>query len=810
MSGISRHNAARVLPVMVALVGIAPVACGDIIGDVVRVGYLADTGGQETRSVIRVGAWTPVVVDLALLQQTSFDGILRLRQFDRDGDIYVDSVPVHLADTGSGARQRYWLYTVANPQDKREHDYEVELLESESGDESDARLVQVISGSVPVNAMVPPMRPERLTDDACLILEISDTTLGRVRHLQETKYSNRFDREIFIAHASPGDLPGNWIGLEMVDYLIWDNADPTQLTPAQAQALVAWMEQGGRLVVAAGRTSDTLAQSKEFGPLLPVRFERVASTSHLPTVRTRLLGLVEDDAANYGRPIVYAACTALPDSDVKPILYDAGTKSTIVAARRVGRGRLTYVAAALSDLLVEPEADFGRFFERVLELRMTPVGDETANMTYINLFRFLDREVGFYESGAARLALVLLFAVAYVLLATLAAWKVLQARNQLKQSWTALAVVAVLATVVSLISVQMVHGVGRDLRQLTIVDGVSDQVAAQATAYFGVKTATHSRLDLWLPGDYRLQTEPAATACMLRPMLDSRDWLEKTAGFTDPTRYWLRPSTAEVHDVPLRATLKQFEGRWQGELRGTVRSSVAAAEVAIPDSSDPAKNRKVYGVSADSWIENGLDANLYNCQLIITEHEAMAPQSFLSISQRSRDAFHMQVFALGELKAGERVNLYQRIFLDGGKAISSERYDRQGLNVVQRGWGDAFITLAEFPGMQEEKSLDYRLEHYEFALLLASVITDIDPNGFGVSAYAGLRFFSRSRIRQLDLSDHIRPTTGLLVGFSDDPGPVRLATRTSGRIAYEPLDPERPRTVYRFLIPIKPLEESEP
>jgi len=809
MSGIARQNAAWVLPVMAALVAAAPVARGDIIGDVVRVGYLVDSGGQESLSVVRVGAWTPVVVDLALQQQTSFDGLLRVRQFDRDGDIYVDSVPVHLADTGAGAGQRYWLYSVAHPQDARTRDFEVELLESETGDESDASLVQVISGGVPVSAMVPPMQPEGLPDDACLILEISDSTLGRVRHLQDNKYQNRFDRDIFIAHGSPADLPGNWIGLEMVDYLIWDNADPTQLTPAQARALVEWVEQGGRLVLAAGRTSDTLTQSKVFGPLLPVRFERVASTSHLPTVRTRLLGLVGDNAASYGRPVVYAECTVLPDPDVKHVLFDAGTRSTIVAARRVGRGRLIYVAAALSDLLAEPEADYGRFFERVLELRQTPVGDETANLTYINLFRFLDREVGFYESGALRLVLVLLFAVAYVLLATLGVWKLLQVRNQLKQSWTALAAVAVLATLVSLLGVQMVHGVGRDLRQLTIVDGVSDQVAAQATAYFGLKTATHSRLDLWLPGDYRLQTEPAATACMLKPMLDPLAYGQKAAGFTDPSRYWLRPSTAEVHDVPLRATLKQFEGQWRGELRGTVRSSVAAAEVPVSASSDPPSSRLVYGVTADSWIENGLDANLYNCQLVITEHEAMAPQSFLSISQRSRDAFHMHVFALGELKAGERVNLYQRIFLDGGKVISSERYDRQGLNVVQRGWGDAFITLAEFAGIEEE-SLDYRLQHYEFALLLASVIADIDPNGFGISAYAGLRVFSRARIRQLDLSDQIRPGTGLLVGFSDDPGPVRLATRTSGRSAYEPLDPARPRTVYRFLIPIKPLEQPAP
>ena len=64
---------------------------GEILGEIVRVGYPTSQG-----DVVRVGAWTPVVVDLALQNIGSFSGELRLRQFDRDGDVYIDSVLVNL------------------------------------------------------------------------------------------------------------------------------------------------------------------------------------------------------------------------------------------------------------------------------------------------------------------------------------------------------------------------------------------------------------------------------------------------------------------------------------------------------------------------------------------------------------------------------------------------------------------------------------------------------------------------------------------------------------------------------------------
>jgi hypothetical protein len=783
----------------VALLGGAASALGAVVGDIVRIGYLG-----SRNPVVRAGAWTPVVVDLGLDGQTSFDGLLRLRQFDRDGDVYVDTVPVHLVDAGDGGRQRYWLYTVANPQSTRRDNFEVELLETESGLEDDATRVQVISGGVPVPALRPEQNTELITDDVHLILEISTGQLGRIRHLADRELHDRFDRPVEVAHVSPLDLPNSWLGLEMVDYILWEDADPTLITPAQERALVEWVEHGGRLALAAGRTADALAQSDRLGGLLPVRVGRVASTRSLPEVRSRMLSLGGGEAATYPQGIVYVRTELVDDPDVKSVLDEPELDTTVVSTRRVGRGTLTFVAASTGDLLAVKDADLIKFHRSLFELRSNPANQDNLSTTLVNLMTYLDREVAFYQAGAARLAVALLFAVGYVLLATFGAWRLLQKRDWLRQSWTALAVTAIAASVVSLIGVQVIHGVGRDLRQLTIVDGVANQVAARATAYYGLKTATHSRLDLWLPSDSVMQTEPEASACALKPMLEPRTTVNATAGFTDPGRYQLMPSTAEILNVPVRATLKQFEGRWQGDLRGTVLSSVAAAPVYLPKN-DAELSEEVYGFSEDSWIENGLETDLHDCQLYFVERDLVSPQNLLMLDQRGGSFIYpLYVFGLGRIESGERVNLYERIFQTSeGEMIPLDAFKRQTLDGIQLSWGRSFIPRGETFGGVDEKLPDYRFDHYQNVILLATVLGDVSPTKFGISSFQGLRVFSRGRLRHLDVGHLLTSHSALLVGFADDAGPARLCVRPHGRTEYKPVEPEEPRTVYRFVIPVE-------
>ena len=554
----------------IALLACLTHPCGssaEVIGDVVRVGYLTNTG-----SVVRLGSWTPVVVDLTLQNQASFDGKLVLKQTDRDGDIYRDVVPVHLFADG-GDQRRYWLYTPASPSGLLRYQYQVELLATgENGREE--RQVKIVSGGKEVSHISPPTSVSMLPDDEYLILTLSNGPIGKIRHLVTGDMESSLDRPVQIAHISPESLPGKWIGLEMVDCIVWDQADPTVLTEAQEQALVEWIRQGGKLLLAAGRTSDVVSQATHLGPLLPVSIGPVEPVSHLPETRRRLLGIRDSQDEGYRNQLALAKCKAVSRSDVTNWLYEETIDSTVVAGRRLGRGYLLYVAAELEDLLRDPAANPVLFFRRILQLRPSRITGNPGHRSEIRLARYFDAEVGFCDTSGGYLALALIAVIAYVLGATFGVWKMLQARQLLKYSWSALAIVALAASFLAVVGVQAIHGVGRKVEQLTIVDGFSDTPDALATAYFGMTTSVRSHVDVWLPVDPLLSKEPANSSCILRPLADWSEDFVSEAIYTDPAVYELRPATAEIHDVVMRATLKQFEGRWHGTLSGTLKGKL--------------------------------------------------------------------------------------------------------------------------------------------------------------------------------------------------------------------------------------------
>ena len=84
----------------------------------------------------------------------------------------------------------------------------------------------------------------------------------------------------------------------------------------------------------------------------------------------------------------------------------------------------------------------------------------------------------------------------------------------------------------------------------------------------------------------------------------------------------------------------------------------------------------------------------------------------------------------------------------------------------------------------------------------------------GVGRLGGPKTFSRDRLRQLDLREQLRPGCVILIGFAEDPGPIRLFRREGDR-KYSPLepDPRKSWTMYRIRIPVMlhdgPIEEPD-
>jgi len=783
---------------------LSSISNGAIIAEIARVGYPTSSG-----AAIRAWSWMPVVVDLRLEGEAQFNGYLRLRQFDRDGDAYIDIAPVHLV-AETGPQQRYTLYTVANPAGGRGGEIRVELLRSEDPDTDVGELVRVISSGREATFLELPIEPLVIPDDQFVLLYISDRTIGKIRYLVDYEKADSLDRTVYLTHVSPYDLPSQWIGLQMLDAVVWDQADATQLTIQQQQALADWVSHGGTLMMAAARTSDTLTQSKILSPLLPVNVGPVQSTNQLGDVLQTLLAVrtVGDKPPTLKEPIAVAKCALIDDPTVRMIQHESAIDSALIASRRVGTGRCVFVAADLYDLLRETTDPFAgfQFFKQTLQLRRDEVPDLMTTRT--PLFRYFESETAFSKSGALFLTVAMLFTVTYVLGSTLGAWRVLQMRNMLKHSWTTLGVAAAAASVISIIGVQAFHGVGRRLHQFSVVDAVAGGVDAWGTAYFGVTTGTFSRIDLWLPQDSLLDEAPEATACFLQPMGTAAQLTSAEASFTDTAMYTLRPSEAVLEDVSIRATLKQFEGRWSGTLRSTITASLKTGERAMPvDETGEMKDEFI--VLPDSWIQNGLDHALEDCYLIISERDAFEGDRVNRRASNSEPGLAIaQAIPLGNLEPGERVELYKRLYLDATGAVAPYEGNRGypsrrewALHTAHKRWASPFEKIS---WDEQDRSVSRRTPaNTQSALLLLTTIGDLDPNIFSV-AFDMLPRLSRARCRQFDLSDALTERTAIFVGFCDAPGPVRLAAR-GGNDEYEVLKPEdgHAMTAYRFLIPIE-------
>ncbi|MHC4233670.1 MAG: hypothetical protein ACYSUQ_01000 [Planctomycetota bacterium] len=776
----------------VCVLGVWPSgATARVIGRVVHVGFPAGFG-----HAIREGAWVPIVVDLSLEGQAVFDGFLRVEQPDRDGDLVVNQVEVHLRADG-GASRRYTLYCVVGPSGGRPRSLSVDLLDV------DGAVVEVVCDGELVRSLKLPQNPEAISDREYLILTLTPGVLGKILHLTTPDQADKFDRRIVLAHIQPEELPDRWQGLEAVDCIVWDAADATKLTGAQLEALVTWVRHGGLLMIAASQTADTLAKSKQIAPILPVEIGRADSTIRLGEFRKKLLGVrwsSEEQSAYldapdpeaeslrryYLRKVPIVHCRTAPGAET--VLREDEIQADMVARRSVGRGAVVFVAAELADLLNDEGVKAVEFYKRTLQLRAPRSDDPTISST--RLFPYLDSTVGFRRSTGLYLLGALLFAIAYLGIATFGSWTFLRSRGWTRHSWSAFSIVAGAATALSLFAVQGMRGVGQSLQQLTIVDATVGSGAAMATAYFGLKTGTHTVLDAWMPADYAQMTEPQRTACSLKPTPSTLEAYATGSVYADPARYRLAPASALLQDVPIRATLKQFEGRWFGHLRRTVE-----ADVRIVTQRDDTGQSK--GPSDDSTVTNNLGCGLTDCLLIQPRGDP-----FDSLVDQTPRHDKLLVFELGEIADGEKIFLADRIYTNQrtGAPVAVERWSMQTLGEFQKNWGRNVGLGTPFGGGSEVVR-NLPLERYQDALLMLTARREHFPaNAQGY--LGGQHDFSARNCSQLDLSDRLTTDYVLLIGFAEDQGPVMLCTR-KGKRAFRPLEADRAFTVYRFMIPVR-------
>lgn len=748
--------------------------------NVTRVGFPALPG----ENVVRSGAWTTVVVDLDIEDRPAFDGSLRVGQFDADGDEVFDRVEVHLRAETGGA-QRYFLYALANPRRNQDR-FVVELFD----DQGEA--VQVASQGELTYQASPAQNPRTIADDDLLILSVSSAAVGRIQDLVGTVQRDLFFRPVHVGHLGPTDLPEHWIGLETVDYIVWEDARAEELSERQIAAVVNWVQQGGTLLIAASRTAGSLRQVPAINNILPAEPGEVVSVDNLPDLRRALLGDESRDETQrrsetvewwndaYPQPVPVVPCTVRDGAQRLPKKVTAGP--TLIAGHRVGRGRVIFCGVTLKDFF-SGSGSPNDFFRHFFQLRVVS-GDNRNAPAPRSLFETVASAVSFIKSGTIYLFLAGAFSLVYVATATIGSWFVLGTRGWRRHSWSAFAVVAMAASVLSVFIVNAIRGFGSEkLDQISIVDLDAGNGYGYATAFFGLKTGVDRQLDLWLPSDAISATDPGVSDCFLRPIPASNDLNDTSAGFADPEEYRVTPASAIVNGVRLRATLKRFEGRWEGTLGGTV-----TGEVTVRDNE----------IAEGSYVVNSLGVDLQDCYLIQTVLDA-------TDFGTARDGA-IYAHPIGALPAdGRRLDLAAACYKTTGQETKEQVRNKHRLDEIQRGW-EAKISSGLRGlryGLPSQTSLVPGQE--KNALMLASTVGEYEPTPPSpTQAWLSYETWSRDRLRQLDLRDQLTRDAVILIGFADAPGPARLFRRIGDRDwrMLEP-NPAKSWTMYRVRIPAK-------
>ncbi|MGH6962136.1 MAG: hypothetical protein ACREE7_16770, partial [Dongiaceae bacterium] len=357
-------------------------------------------------------------------------------------------------------------------------------------------------------------------------------------------------------------------------------------------ALKQWVRSGGQLVIGLGASGANVIKSG-LAEILPLQGNETTETVRsLPRFLERM---AKPGVNEFHSPI---PVVAMPPARGVPTFWDylpGGRRGGLIVMEMVGSGRVVTVAASLRDLTSVPpkESPDDRLLLHEL-FDVNPVSEAFLKsegekafalpMEMMRLFDGLVRPIEFQRTGSLLAFGAVGFVVAYGLLSTIVSWFWLQKQGRAHLSWTVFAVFAVVASAVSLGLVTVASGFER-VASVNLVDLQAGSSEARAACWFGYRSPTRQRVDLALAGDGNY----------LRALSQAR---ANQIYYATPLRYEAVPAKALLADTPMRATLKQFEGFWQGRIDGTIRGQLVADRAA--DGS----------LTPESWIKNELGVEI--------------------------------------------------------------------------------------------------------------------------------------------------------------------------------------------------------
>jgi hypothetical protein len=559
----------------------------------------------------RADCWTPMLVQLSSQSADSQDYQIQIVQEDMDRDRVTYTQTVTLGGNVEGrpaTTENFWAYFKPKPVDGGLPDA-TDMGTTLATLNSELKVILCDKdgkplSTLPLTSTIINVDPKRSPGDGArgsrLILFVSDGT--DQPEISDYSQQKGVLQDVEAVQVAPRDLPGNVIGYEAVDTIVWMDADANFLTSGthtpSLEALMQWVHQGGHLVVCEPAESIKI---KPFQQILPVGGQ-VEGQWMIPTVDRRDLDVLNRLAHPNGDSVTpawpgnlgtfkVARVPALPGSKVDEWLtWTDGSATTFtpwLARRTVGLGAVTWVAQDLGNAALTRQAKTGwRYvWDRVFDWNdPTGVSEDYKPVDgHFDAWPQADKAVELGDelsshgmdlpsTAAYLLAIAGFFFVVYWLVAGPGIYLFLVARKQANLSWFMFGLTAVAATLLTALLVKIVVRGPPKLEHFSVVRYAAGEPNGVIDSRFGLYVREDG------PKTIALQDTAEHEVSYVTPFSIHPQFVGNTEELPAYLEYQVpvpdsSDSAAVSATIPFRSTLKKLQAHWVGEMKGTIDAS---------------------------------------------------------------------------------------------------------------------------------------------------------------------------------------------------------------------------------------------
>lgn len=394
-----------------------------------------------------------------------------------------------------------------------------------------------------------------------------------------------------LSNLSVEQLPDRWMGLDMLEALIWTQGEPSQLSIDQAAAIGHWVERGGHFIIVLPQVGDAWKSSR-LDPILPdvqvQRYEGIElrdneSSGGLLHQLSRM-DTVAPDTREPRYPIInvhaftpvglsWSQGTTIPLMEIDLPDSQAGgvVRRAVVVQRPLGYGRVTLVGVPVADVVLNragldlPQAEV--FWNQILGRRQdTPRASELASALATSqntagrtrnparVSEVIPQQTHLSAAAGKGLLLALVLFIVYWSVSGPLAFTLLKYRKWSRFNWPAFVGITALFTVMSWMGASALRSNEILPVHLTFLDHIADSAFERSTSYITVALAGYGDRLI----DVRASADERASDSKYNFVTSMSVPGETIQSFPDVRRYLTDSSDQSHLRAPARSTSKSL------------------------------------------------------------------------------------------------------------------------------------------------------------------------------------------------------------------------------------------------------------